>query len=319
MAEKIHGRLENLWSPDFLRNDLICSWRANQTHQWCSPHEASEYFKQSKKSKEVTYGPDDFNYKFNSLGYRSDDFVNDDSFKILYSGCSFTEGVGLPVEHTWAFQLNELIQRNFGIKMKYHNQAIGGNSSDAIFRLMTLLLEYEKFKPDLVIILFPPAARTEMFASDKSDSAIFQYLPNHEPDHLTFEEKVNYNNYKKASIFKNQTLSLIRNMVAVYQLCHAHGIPVKMATWDVFEWMAGPNKPDPILQFRDLLPTFLQDVFIPEKFLRRDASINKFPQTVARDFAHPSPNANYIFASVMYKHLYPELESLIYGKTNSNA
>ena len=307
-----HGTLRHIWTPGYLRDNILIE-KANQTHQWVSAIEERNYWANIGKSKHVTYTDHEFGYSFNSLGFRSDEFENDETFKILYCGCSFTEGVGLPKEHTWPWLLNQQIQERFGIKMRYYNMGVGGFSSDAIQRHLTLLLECEKFKPDLVIILFPSYTRRELFFSESDDTTVDTYIPMFIPDHKTFEEKAFVKNYEKTINSRNNAYWLVQNMIACYHLCKANGIHVRMTTWETFDDLGVPEQ-DKFKAFTEILPDFVKGVFIPIQFTQVSLAYKKFPQTIARDFLHPSPNMGSFFAEQVFEHLHSFLEELIHEK-----
>ena len=82
----------------------------NTTHQW-SGMDTHETCIRLQQQNTTTYTEDDFFYKFNSLGFRSNEFDNTEDIKILYAGCSVTEGTGLPVNHIWASFLNDRISK----------------------------------------------------------------------------------------------------------------------------------------------------------------------------------------------------------------
>jgi hypothetical protein len=68
-----------------------------------------------------------FTYKFNSHGFRGDEFCQDAS--IVFLGCSNTVGIGLPWESTWA----KIVADTLGLKC--FNLGIGGASNDLCFRM----------------------------------------------------------------------------------------------------------------------------------------------------------------------------------------
>jgi hypothetical protein len=93
-----------------------------------------------------------FTYKFNSHGFRSDEFSHDPS--VMFLGCSHTTGIGMPVEDTWtrivAKQLN----------LKCFNLGIGASSNDTAFRLGHHYIPL--LKPQLVIWLSTNISRVEL-------------------------------------------------------------------------------------------------------------------------------------------------------------
>lgn len=93
-----------------------------------------------------------FTYKFNSHGFRSDEFSNEPS--VLFLGCSHTTGIGIPEEHTWA----RIVARK--LNLKCFNLGIGAASNDTAFRLGYHYIPL--IKPKLVIFLSTDPTRTEL-------------------------------------------------------------------------------------------------------------------------------------------------------------
>jgi hypothetical protein len=91
-------------------------------------------------------------YKFNSLGFRCEEFSDQPS--AMFLGCSMTVGIGLPVEETWANIVST------SLKLQCINLAAGGNSPDTAFRMC--LGYIDKIKPKIVIYNQPPEGRIEL-------------------------------------------------------------------------------------------------------------------------------------------------------------
>jgi hypothetical protein len=97
-----------------------------------------------------------FTYKFNSYGFRCEEFSNDPS--IVFLGCSITIGMGLPEHHTWP----SLVAKN--LNLKCCNLGIGGSSNDTAFRLAYFWLE--KIKPKFVVFCETFPSRMEIFSTN---------------------------------------------------------------------------------------------------------------------------------------------------------
>jgi hypothetical protein len=92
-----------------------------------------------------------FTYQFNSLGFRCNEFTSDPS--IMFLGCSYTIGIGLPLETIWP----ELISAQ--LKMQCVNLGIGGGSCDTAFRLCHGYID--NINPKIVVLMNPPPIRME--------------------------------------------------------------------------------------------------------------------------------------------------------------
>ena len=68
------------------------------------------------------YGPDDITYVYNEHGFRCDPFKNNNA-EILFMGCSFTEGTGLPLKDLWSTHVHQELYPN----TSYINLGIAGS------------------------------------------------------------------------------------------------------------------------------------------------------------------------------------------------
>lgn len=93
------------------------------------------------------YATTQVSYKRNSFGHRSKEFseLNLDNY-ILYVGCSFIEGIGIPVHARHSDVLASML------KCDMYNLGIGGSGNDAIFYNLITWLSTVKQKPKLIII-----------------------------------------------------------------------------------------------------------------------------------------------------------------------
>jgi hypothetical protein len=138
-----------------------------------------------------------FSYKFNSLGFRCNEFTQDSS--IMFLGCSFTIGIGLPVESIWP----ELVSKN--LKMNCANLGIGGSSCDTAFRLCHGYID--KIKPKLVVFMIPPSARFENVNDNQITNVIIS-----DPQYSSF--------YKNWAIDDNNSyFNREKNILGLKMLC----------------------------------------------------------------------------------------------------
>jgi hypothetical protein len=139
-----------------------------------------------------------FTYKFNSLGFRCDEFTHDPT--IMFLGCSLTVGIGLPIESIWP----ELVAKN--LKMNCANLGIGGSSCDTAFRFCHGYID--KIKPKLVVFMIPPGIRFE----NVNDNQI-ENLRISKPEYSGF-----YKNW--ASDDNNSYFNREKNILGLKMLCH---------------------------------------------------------------------------------------------------
>jgi hypothetical protein len=157
--------------------------------------------------------PEAITYKINSEGFRCDEF--DDTPCMIALGCSFTLGIGLPIESIWP----TLLGNELGVRVV--NLAWGGNSSDTCFRLLEYWLPRQQ--PKIVAMLAPPSNRIEIMLADnqyklpadvimpETNSALF----NHND---TFIRHWYLND-------ENTRLNQLKNCLAIQQLCVQHNVP----------------------------------------------------------------------------------------------
>lgn len=97
----------------------------------------------------------EISYKINSLGHRSKELeeTNLDNY-ILFTGCSHTEGTGMPVELTYP----QLLANKFNCD--YYNLALGATGIDVALHNLAIWFSAIEKKPKAVIIQWPDFTRT---------------------------------------------------------------------------------------------------------------------------------------------------------------
>lgn len=133
--------------------------RKNTSIDWYSSDQ-EEVFRQNILTSPNNYNEFDFNYKFNSHGFRCDEFTEESEMPIVFLGCSMTEGVGLPLEDTWQYKLWNKIRTATGRKIPFWSLAVAGTGP---MTQINLLHHFRKFikKPVFVFAYMPPATRME--------------------------------------------------------------------------------------------------------------------------------------------------------------
>jgi len=128
----------------------------NQTLDWL-PMDTEELYKKNLKDNYYLLETNgwvnqSFTYRFNSHGFRCDEFSTDPT--IMFLGCSNTCGIGLPVDCIWP----ELVSKN--LNMRCANLGIGGGSNDTAFRLCHGWID--RINPQIVIFLRTHSHRLEL-------------------------------------------------------------------------------------------------------------------------------------------------------------
>ena len=141
--------------------DNAISFRKNQTLLW-SGSDNPKFYKPTQPDGQANYRPEDFAYTFNSDGFRCDEFTSEADIRILFVGCSYTEGIGLPVSEIWpTYILNKIrvLPENQNKKIPFFTVAVGGSSVDAMARRLVQYIDV--IKPTHIIFLVGHFLRRE--------------------------------------------------------------------------------------------------------------------------------------------------------------
>lgn len=115
---------------------------------WHSPDTEQNYYERGNK----TYGPKDITYDLNTFGYRSQEInLQSKNCKIMFVGCSFTFGAGLPLEEVWTSQLTNMIEDHYNVKVEQHNFGQPAHGIDTFARIVYQVAPV--LRPNLVAIL----------------------------------------------------------------------------------------------------------------------------------------------------------------------
>jgi hypothetical protein len=184
----------------------------NKTELWNGMDNRKLFFdhvrdsKSAELLKKLGWTSSNITYKFNSLGFRCDEF--DDRPCGLALGCSFTQGVGLPVESTWPYLLSGMTNTHVW------NLGSGGASIETVFRIFEYSVK--RLSPKFVCILLPPPSRFEFHDSDNgypilmaSDLGLHQSFAK---DWLSQDDNG----------FQNQK----KTVLAIERICDLMGIPL---------------------------------------------------------------------------------------------
>ena len=147
-------------------------------------------------------------YKFNSKGFRCNEF-NSNKPSIMFLGCSFTMGTGLPIENTWAY----ILASKLGLEC--YNLGISAGSNDTAFRLCYHYIG--KLQPKYVVMLSTFNTRFETF---KSNGNIIQHFLNKttlSSDDVLYRHLLS----NEANLDLNKT----KNIFAIRYLCSVTNIP----------------------------------------------------------------------------------------------
>ncbi len=149
---------------EFLRSPMI--EYKNIVEYW-RPSDTLEQYDKAIKEKDIPYGPQDIEYRNNNRGYRSDDFDSwqNHKYRIVYAGCSHTEGIGLPLDHVWSKVFHKMLCEKLNHDIPFWSIAVGGTGTDQIAR--NLFHEGELLRPQVVLAFIPFIERRERWHEDR--------------------------------------------------------------------------------------------------------------------------------------------------------
>ena len=180
---------------------------AGQSLEWCSTDSKilynENYLEKFELLKSNGWIDSKFKYTFNSHGFRCDEFSSNPT--IMFLGCSYTMGIGLPIENVWSTIVAKKLNTS------YTNLAVGGGASDTAFRLCYGWID--RIQPKMIIFLQPPEERIEL-------------INNHRNKVLSI------NNYGYTGNFfeewnitdDNSYLDALKNNLAIKSLCNDRNI-----------------------------------------------------------------------------------------------
>lgn len=302
----------NLW------DDYHCEYMAyalaNSRHLWMSGDSKESFANLIKTNKnDITYAPNSFGYDYNLHGFRSEEFDNSEAVKILYGGCSLTEGIGLPAKHRYSEFLNDHISNEIGKPIKNFNVGRGGYGIDAIVRYIYITIEHKGFMPDMVYLLLPSVMRQEVIAMNSCGNLQwFNFIPTFSMVGNDPAMKQLHANLCKTISYRQRYHDCFRNLIFLKSYLQTKGIPWFFGFWDNFT-LHGEAFDDGIPLhnvMNSMAPPELAEHYINGFFVYdKDRNLMpefgegfeaKFLQTIARDGAHFGPNAHFDYAKKSY-------------------
>jgi hypothetical protein len=184
----------------------------NVTWPWC-PMDTQERYLQNRARqpdqlrKHGWWDHEPIEYRFNSAGFRADEF--DSGPGTLFLGCSFTLGIGISHKHTWAHKVSQ------GLGTACWNLGQGGASMDTCFRLAEHWIP--RLRPQRVVLMITLAARLEWIDAEGIPRP---YTP----------QDASTGAREWLAHPENARLAHIKNKLAIARLCDQHEIALH--EWD---------------------------------------------------------------------------------------
>lgn len=183
---------------------------ANKTVSWFSTDDKETYVKnmsipdQRKIIERNGWVDAEFTYKFNSHGFRSDEFTDSDA--IMFLGCSLTLGTGVPLEVTWAHNVSK------ELGLKNYNLGISGGSNDTAFRLANYYVAL--LRPKIVVFMGTGTNRFDIITDDE----VYTLMHNRVPKKYDGEWYKDWVTYRE-----NGDLNWKKNYLGIQSICAEHG------------------------------------------------------------------------------------------------
>ena len=193
----------------------------NTTYKWF-PMDNKDVFKGNLKKhperlKELGWDKTKINYSLDSLGLRNNEDIQHGETYTLFLGCSFTFGIGVPVENTWPYYFMQ------ELGCKGYNAGHPGYGIDANFRSLYYLTQ-KGYKFDRVVML-NTSDRIEIFDKKSNNWQIVAWWSEHKPE------------LKKVLLHDNFCqLNELKTMNAIQNICTQHNIEfINANSIDTFE------------------------------------------------------------------------------------
>jgi hypothetical protein len=189
---------------------------ASTTQLW-SGSDSEEHFKANcaieknyKKLNDLGWlEPNVITYKYNSQGFRDDEFDQQPAGIAL--GCSHTQGVGIRVEQAWTSQLQHMLGQ------KVWNLGVGGAALDTCYRLLEYWIEHLNVK--FVVCAVPGISRYEILENNNWSNIL--------PSGQQWSNMPWLEDYQKNYLIddRNSDLNRRKNLHAMQHICHKHNVP----------------------------------------------------------------------------------------------
>jgi hypothetical protein len=171
----------------------------------------------------------DFNYRINSNGFRSQHFkdLKTEDINILYGGCSWTFGEGLPEEYTWTQLLTQKLENHFSDKnVESFNTSYPGASIHLIIRNIFAFIE-KHGNPNYIFMCLPDVARGILYSA-KLNEFMKMY-----PANQFFDQRIpkEHLEYSKNYVAENNWILAIDLIRSLELYCKTNGISLVWNTW----------------------------------------------------------------------------------------
>lgn len=181
-----------------------------------------------KKRGLLTIPEVDFVYKLNNFGFRTKKLkeLDKNSYNILYAGCSFTFGSGLPEDLIWHGMLDKKIKNYFSDSKVIDSYNIGIRGADIISIIRNIYTFINLYgKPNLICLLVPEVTRAYIYNNEKYIKFLYR------ENILMLEEKDPAKIYMKPLVYENAFFVCSSALYALETFCNNLGIDLIWSSW----------------------------------------------------------------------------------------
>lgn len=226
---------ENLDQVKFIANPKLVTHLENPPRTAFNPDNPNhhrvedDYYTVDSVGDPIAFPGPEFNYTINRDGFRSQHFreLTQDNINVLYGGCSWTFGEGLPEDYTWVRLLTDKIDTLHPDKKAcYYNTGFMGSSIQLIVKnIIGFCKTYGN--PDYIFICFPDIARSIYWSTYnekyvKMFPNVNQFRTKMGPDQLE---------YSKNYIHENNVLIAADYIRYLEDYCSLNGIKLLWNSW----------------------------------------------------------------------------------------
>jgi hypothetical protein len=240
-------------------------------------------------------------YKINKDGFRSKHFQEFDKNKdsILFGGCSWTFGEGLPEEYSWTYLLKQKIEKQSNKELDLYNTAYMGSSIDLVIKnTMAFIRKYGK--PNYIVLLFPDIARKTIY-NNKLNSYIKAYAS---PEFLAMPNQHIQKRYTLSYEYENNAYQHLSLIYMLEDYCKEAGIKLIWSSWFIPDYEVYDNCNFNFFIKQDINEN--EDYFIASRSIQDQdkwyyENKNNLPYWyVAKDNAHPGTAWTEFMSTLMF-------------------
>lgn len=160
----------------------------NFTRNFSGGDEKEPFLENLKKQPDDWYYRNtNITYSYNEYGHRCKNIteLNLDNY-VLFTGCSHTEGVGLELEKTYAYQVAQ------GLGVDYYNLAMAGTGIDTMMYNLNMWFLLVPKKPKFLFVQWPDETRYVLIHGELADPCGFWKNDEDTQKFLYYGDKISF-------------------------------------------------------------------------------------------------------------------------------